>query len=486
MSLSCRLLGLTNSADQRSVLQRYDLSSGDTVYTGLVNQYLRDVENGSTDIVKDGNPVISTLGSLFLDPHGVSKRVTTKDGPIDPLAISLLLEKELSKHTNASIMSPEKAQMTEDKLAQLKDQYQSLIARSQDSNIKDLSTQIEEESEKIKAHIWGLMKFGYFREFLVSSEDSINQNVEAVGRKYKSGLEKSLEGLVSSVLSLSIQHGITIPQPDMEQTKDFIGRIRWCRECIFKLVQGIRSGSPTGSNISNLDRSQFKGIDNTSHAPNEKKVTKLSKNGEQSTVELKTALKDLQFAHVYLTRQYEDERTRYNKSLNQLRLKLSQSQELLAASNDQLTNQTQQCLKLETKLSTALNELAEKGKQLHSKKLEISMLKVDHIGEDMSVPPVRNVDNGSNSNANDASSTLSNSTRSTLANGSGGANTVSAPILRMEFKKVVKQMNEDFEKELEKERVERKRLEKLVNFYEASNGSSSSMIMASPPASRKK
>ncbi len=168
---------------------------------------------------------------------------------------------------------------------------------------------------------------------------------------------------------------------------------------------------------------------------------------------------------MYLARQYEDERSRYNKSLNQLRLKLSQSQELLAGSNEQLTNQTQQSLKLETKLSETLSELSECKKKLHEKSMEISILRTDHLGE--TSEPDRLSDGQTRSVESGDELDLQKSPRSRASDsGSFNSNAVSAPILRMEFKKIVKQMNEDFEKEIEKERTERRRLENLVKLYE--------------------
>ncbi|VEU22262.1 DEKNAAC103290 [Brettanomyces naardenensis] len=328
------------------------------------------------------------------------------------------LERLLANDKKTNILNEEELDQLQLRIEKLKAARDQLSA----DGVKEINEDIEHCQEKLEGHILGLAGFGYFKDFILYSEGSIRQNLESIGNKQgEEGLEKSLEDLVSSVISLSIQHGVTLPSPNLEKMKDFIGRVEWCRECIDKLVNGVSGGN------------------SVSTVPKRKSSNKVTSTTPDN--ELRTALNDLQFAHVYLTRQYEDERSRYNKSLNQLRLKLSQSQELLSGSNEQLTNQTNQCLKLEMKLNEALNELREKKKELHGKNLEINLLKVDHIGGE---EEEKGVERGWESPRG-----------------------VSAPILRMEFKKLVEEMNEEFEKELDKERVERKRLEGLVKMYES-------------------
>ncbi|QPG75013.1 hypothetical protein FOA43_002353 [Brettanomyces nanus] len=437
MSLACRLLNLTNCGNEESVFRKYDLSNEETVYSALVSQHHRDTENGSTDVSKDRDATVNTLSALFLDEHGVSKRIDSGNKMVDALKLTMLLERALAdNHNKAEILNLSEITMIKTRVEQLGKIRAEKLKEINDETLSEVDEQIQRYETKLQNHLVGLAKFGYFKDFLISSEDSIRQNIETVGSKAEDRLEKSLEDLVSSVISLSIQHGVALPEPDLERMKDFIGRIEWCRECIDKLVSGI-AGEPIKVHNKVMARSNSA----ATHSP-------VAASNSSSKIELKRALNDLQFAHVYLTRQYEDERSRYNKSLNQLRLKLSQSQELLSCSNEQLTNQTQQSLKLEMKLNDALNELREKKKILHAKSLEINMLKVDKIGE------------------RSTSSTNNGDENSSNACPSKDNSTVSAPILRMQFKNLVQQMNEDFEKELEKERVERKRLEELVKLYE--------------------
>lgn len=469
MSLACRVIGQTNSANANTVLHRYNLSSSDSVYNTLVHQYLRDVKNGYTDISADANVVVSKLGSLFLDSHGVSKRLTCNKGRVDPVEACTAVERYLAEHKEMQLMSNEEYERVCGHVTQLKQMVRNRIGEERDSELERTSRKIEEGERRISQHVAALMKFGYFREFLVSSQSSIEQNVEVVGRKSQGGLEKALEELVSCVISLSIQHGITVPQPDLQTMQNFIGRINWCKECIAKLVQGLAStpsSSVDGRRESPIMQPSVKSENGGGVGKEAQNSLETKPKGSGGKIDdLRTALNDLQFAHVYLARQYEDERSRYNKSLNQLRLKLSQSQELLAGSNEQLTNQTQQSLKIETKLSETLSELGECKKKLHEKSMEISILRTDHLGETsepdrLSDGQTRLVESGDELD-------LQKSPRSQASDsGSFNSNAVSAPILRMEFKKIVKQMNEDFEKEIEKERTERRRLENLVKLYE--------------------
>ncbi len=469
MSLACRLVGQTNTANAETVLPRYDLSSSDHIYKSLVDQHIRDLKNGYTDMNAETSTVMSKLGSLFLDGHGVSKRLTSIKGRVDPMEACAAVERYLSEHKEMRIMSSEEYESVCDHVNQLKQTLRNRIGDKHDPELEDTNNMIEEAERRMEQHVAGLMKFGYFREFLASCQSSIEQNIEVVGRKYHGGIEKALEELVASVISLSIQRGIAVPQPDLQNMKNFIGRITWCKQCIAKLVQGLAPASGTSVDGKRTSSGAENQVEAGSDAATDSKGQRLGGSegeGDGGKIdELRTALNDLQFAHVYLARQYEDERNRYHKSLNQLRLKLSQSQELLAGSNEQLTNQTQQSLKLETKLSEMLTELSECKKQLHEKSMQISILRMDHLGEPTESD--RPSDGQARFSASGDELELMRSPRSHASDsGSFNSNAVSAPILRMEFKKIVKQMNEDFEKEIEKERTERRRLEDLVKLYE--------------------
>lgn len=385
---------MTRCADSATVFKRYDMSSRDKIYSDLVSQHTKDLDQGYTDLAEGGDEVLSTIWDAFNNDYGVRQRIG-KD--VTGTEAVTMLEKLLLRPTK--VLRPEKAE-------QLENQIDSM----DDSAINDWT-----------AHLVGLAKFGYVSESLANSGDVIRQRlkVSSVGSGGEDGLEKALEDLVAVVVSQSISHNVTLPQPDPDHMRSFEGRIRWCKECIDELVSGVAGSNEKAISdlaIGNSDQGEAKGS-----------------NSDKSKDELRTALNDLQFAHVYLTRQYEDEQSCYSRSVGELRLKLDQSQELLSATNNQLTKQTQQALKLETQLNQLRKDTSSKDKQLHDRQLEMNLLRVDRIGEE-------------------------------------GDSQVSAPILRLEFKKLVQAMNEEFDQQLEKERVERKRLEDLVKIYESRGG----------------
>lgn len=136
-----------------------------------------------------------------------------------------------------------------------------------------------------------------------------------------------------------------------------------------------------------------------------------------------TALRDLRFAHAYLTRQYTEHVQSETSRLRDTTNKLQQA--------------TQRILDLESEKSAIERELNERAKENYELTLQNALLKVDHIGSPINASITDNLTPPSS------------------------ADTPSVRILRAQFKKQVEELHSKFESELQRlkehyERVESK------------------------------
>lgn len=128
-----------------------------------------------------------------------------------------------------------------------------------------------------------------------------------------------------------------------------------------------------------------------------------------------TALRDLRFAHAYLTRQYTEHVQSESNRLRDTTNKLQQA--------------TQRILDLESEKASMERELNDRAKENYELTLQNALLKVDHIGSPSSPNP-----SSSNDNLTPPAT----------------ADTPSVRILRAQFKRQVEELHSKFESELQR------------------------------------
>ncbi|KAG7862081.1 hypothetical protein KL939_001102 [Ogataea angusta] len=233
------------------------------------------------------------LKQIIDDPSARSFKLQ-REG-IDPVELNVLIERTLAKLHEESegkeILTLEGARHVKNQIEELKASKTQLLKELADRpqpQVVERFVQIDKDLDllqtKLTSHEILVAQLGYVQDMF------LDQNPAFVA----SDVERSLEGLVSKVVSMSVQNNVELPEPDIEKMRSLTGRIEWCSDCIAALVNGSKT-----TPISETHR-----------------FTKDIGNKQESSdvEELRTALTDLQFAHNYLTRKFEDERELHNTS----------------------------------------------------------------------------------------------------------------------------------------------------------------------------
>lgn len=157
--------------------------------------------------------------------------------------------------------------------------------------------------------------------------------------------------------------------------------------------------------------------------PTSTTISNVANTSIDSDLDLPTALNDLRFSHQYLLKQYDFNRTSSQKLINEYRKKI----------ND-----------LENKSKSLYDVINSKDDQILNLQKELNFLKIDNIGQ--------------NSNANYKYETMN-----TLFEDSFSKSKSSNGILKKEFKKIVSDIQDQYESELQKERHENKKLKEELD-----------------------
>ena len=360
---------------------------------------------------------------------GYHERPVGPAGPVDSVELNILIEKSLLEY--------------ELKLAE-----KSEVPTADGKNVpgrKKVVFDVERLEEVLKEgeggdllllrHYVELLKLGYAPELANSHRGEQNASENTL-----------MDELVSTLLSLAVQRNIHLPPLDTKSADSMGGRIEWFKECIYKVAGG--QGHNGSRNLATAGAESGAGLDDVSSPIG---------NGDDDD---RRALKDLQFAHSYLTKKYEEEVSQHAKSMNNMITKYQQCEDLLKQSNFELSKVSNQLLRLEIQNAELTRKLEAKTKEAHELQMKNNLLRVDNLGMGSATTPPASADSAS---ADSPTSLLSASSSGNPSSNSS----VSVRILRMEFKKLVEQMNARFTRELEAEQTETRRLEELLELHKA-------------------
>lgn len=357
----------------------------------------------------------------------------------------------------------------------------------------ELSKELLDATEKIDAlnliisnHNLACLVLGYVEDVKLSSLSKNSDNPKSrktqVGSStgntspYKNSKEldnvsQSFESLFSHVVSIAAQRKVTLPPPPSPSSSkvDVIkSRTDWTKECIDTILQ---AGSLTDRDSSTVDSSYA----SDSLLPNGHLSTKspspgispsrAPKTDEMSLADYKTALRDLRFAHQYLTKEYELSKENSTKVIQDNRKKIAVLENELKNSRDNS----------EVDLSEDYDSTKAKDSEIAKLKKEIYFLKIDKLGLKGMGSPTRgnglspvssNLTMGSNDNLvttsiggdiDDNAGTLPLHA-AFAARPSSYGNSTSTAILRKEFKKIISDVQDKYELKLSEERIRRRQL----------------------------
>ena len=289
-------------------------------------------------------------------------------------------------------------------------------------------------------HYVELLKLGYAPE-LAANRNSGGQNA----------LENTLmDELVSTLLSLAVQRNVSLPPLDTKATESMDGRIGWFKECIYKVAGAAEKSRDRGLDAG-LASAGGRGTGGAGAA-------------NDDDDDDHRALRDLQFAHTYLTKQYEEEVSQHGQAMNSMVSKYQQCEVLLKQSNAELSKVSNQLLRLELQNAELTKKLDARTRDAHELQLKNNLLRVDYLGLVPATTPPASADSAEVT-ADSLSLSLPSPASSSTSSVTTPSSSVSVRILRMEFKKLVEQMNARFARELETEQTEKRRLEELVELH---------------------
>lgn len=306
----------------------------------------------------------------------------------------------------------------------------------------------------------------YILAFAICYFENFNIEVPSVTQPKN---DREADELLSHIASVAVQRNVILPAPLTTSQDD--SKVEWAKSCLDTLLS---------QNVDTSDSREIK----TRSVDNENEIT-----------HLKTALKDLQFAHQYLTRQYEDERNLNSNVMNTHKNKKAALEKQLTENLTILEKANQRSILIEHEKNVLEKTVDEKNKEIYDLQKQVALLKIDNLGyihndggqsarsttsspdKETPVSPVTGISLSTfgGKSENNRSKYYSNPKTPLLqqninnyrnASPSSPKFNSSISVLRNEFKKLVNEMHDSYKAELEKEKIERKRLEHLLKLYE--------------------
>lgn len=305
------------------------------------------------------------------------------------------------------------------------------------SKILDLNEEINDLTLKINNHNLSCLLLGYIEDIRLST-NSMNSNPNFTNSNNDS--KQLFDKFIAYLVSITVGKNINLPPPLDENNNSDESKFNWIKECIDTLLS-IDSTSAPNSSMSNqnftsnaIDSTNVtvpstsnntplknKNNDGESSFFNESSIYSISphktgnSNDNKILNEYKTALNDLRFSHQYLIKEFEYSRENSLKIIQDYRKKNNILEKELAKVKNSSDNSSHDS----------------KDKEIAKLRRELNHLKIDKLGS-------------SNEQIEDSSE------RQPSIGMSNG-------ILRKEFKKIVSDIQDQYDIELSQERLLRKK-----------------------------
>lgn len=275
---------------------------------------------------------------------------------------------------------------------------------------------------------------------------------------------KAFDTLFAHIASIAALRNIVLPSPPMDD--DLASRTTWALGCIDAILASSPAANPMTKSTPETPNEKTLLTPITEYYLHESSLASTSSpvrssgngNDKQLLLDYKTALNDLRFSHQYLTKEFEYSRQQSFKIIQEFRKKNAILEKEI---NRVKENQTS------TDSSTFSNPelLATKEREISKLRKELNALKIDQMGMKLTstMSPPFNSSTLSLSPRHeqydlDDDVRLQSSRMSPRPSSSGTSN----GILRKEFKKIVGNIQDQYEVELEEERLRRRKLEEQL------------------------
>lgn len=317
-----------------------------------------------------------------------------------------------------------------------------------------ISQELETLTQKLNSHNMACLVLGYVEDLKISALSAgsrLSNPLTASESPKDSKSLQALESLVSHVASVAAQKSIPLPEfSEIPRDESLQSKILWTTQCIDALALQPVASTDSGSELCdhNIDNSVLRDHSFLSTSPYD--AYKNSKGTSNKTIsEYKLALNDLRFSHQYFMKEYEYLKENSVKTIQDYRRKNAllekEIHELKTGSTASLSS------------TTSRDALESKDKEIAQLRREINEYKIECLGNksprsSMNYPPPT-PDSGAKETFLLPPKTLGTS--------------MSNAILRKEFKKMVADMQDQYEIELSEERFKRRGLEEKLQKMEA-------------------
>lgn len=293
------------------------------------------------------------------------------------------------------------------------------------------TTELEQLETQLKNHNLACLVLGYVEDVKLAAPHQETRLPMGALASDESN-QRLFEALFSHIASLAAQKGITLPVFNNESS-GMDAKIQWAQQCIDALsaapLQPLSAmlSAEIGLDLRDTSVLQEHSFLAASPYKNLKPAT------ERTIAEYKVALDDLRFSHQYFLKEYDYLKENALKTILEYRKKNAALEREVAASRSP------------SQLSPPATDA--KDQEIARLRKEISLLKIDHIGEKSPVGSVMSspslfVGEGEEDRPAKAST--------------------STGILRKEFRKIVSEIQDRHEVELAEERQLRRQLEKRL------------------------
>lgn len=353
------------------------------------------------------------------------------------------------------------------------------------SQLIETSTELEKLKEKLFNHYFSCLSLGYIEDIRVArnlhSTSTFQQSpLNSPGKipnnstspRFSLQLYQNFDSLIAHIASVAAQRNITLPQPPLLETGE--SKVTWIQLCIDSILSNTKPIEvPDGEYPQDQSSSSSKKYLDVDIVKSNSSSPMRSLGPDKIVSEYKTALNDLKFSYEYLAKEYEMSKISSDKVIHDYRKKITELEQQLQSKTDLMTPPET------ASFGSDSDSLENKDKEISRLRKELNMLKIDKLGKSytshhnastssfLSSP---NLDfthsaispiTGESLNIPDSSILMDADEDNTSINSHGrpSSSGYSNGILRKEFKKIVSDIQDQYELELAEERVRRRKLE---------------------------
>ncbi|GBL49550.1 hypothetical_protein [Candidozyma auris] len=343
------------------------------------------------------------------------------------------------------------------------------------SSLKAVTTELDELRSKLNNHNLACLVLGYVEDIKHSASSQFLQQ-DLLGSPSRSGnvpdSEKSFDTLFSHIASLAVQNNVQLPEHPEGSHVALDKKVEWAQACIDAVVGAQpKSTYSTPQTSAGNDRSIDTSVvnegdsvlqDHSFLSASPYKNLKESAAESKTIAEYRLALNDLRFSHQYFMKEYEYLKANSLKTISEYRKKNAALEKEISRlrSGSSVSVNT-----MDSDSSSAKDkEISRLRKELNSLKIETMGNKSPRNSGTMTSSLITNATADENTESTEATSPSYSSFSSM-----GAGSSMSNAILRKEFKKIVADLQDQYEVELGKERLKRKQLEEKLNEKTASS-----------------